>query len=95
MKSQNKDEPCIIYNNEMLETLERFKYVGVKVPSNHRWSECTTNRLEAKNRAYYVFLKHMQALDKLNRAYYVFLKHMQALDKLSIGSSRNTFSTLW
>ena len=30
--SQNKDKPCIMYNNEPLETVESFKYLGLNVP---------------------------------------------------------------
>ena len=32
-----------------------FKYLGLEVPSNHRWNECATRRLEAGKRAYYAF----------------------------------------
>ena len=35
--------------------MESFKYLGVEVPSNHRWNECATRRLEARKRAYYAF----------------------------------------
>ena len=38
-----------MYNNEPLECVESFKYLGLEVPSNHR---C---RLEAGKRAYYAF----------------------------------------
>ena len=55
VKSQIKDKPCIMYNNEPLDTMERFKYLGLEIPSNHRWNECATPHLEAGKRAYYVF----------------------------------------
>ena len=55
MKSQNKDKPYIMYNNEPLENVENFQYVGLEVPSNHRWNECATCCLETRKRAYYVF----------------------------------------
>ena len=42
VKGQNKDNPCAIYDIEPLETMESFKYLGLKVPSNHRWNECAT-----------------------------------------------------
>ena len=44
-----------MYNNEPLECVESFKYLGLEVPSNHRWNECATCRLEAGKRAYYAF----------------------------------------
>ena len=55
VKSQKRVKPCIIYNNEPLECVESFKYLGLEVPSNHRWNECATRRLEAGKRAYYAF----------------------------------------
>ena len=42
VKSQIKDKPCIMYNNEPLDTMERFKYLGLEIPSNHRWNECSS-----------------------------------------------------
>ena len=35
--------------------MESFKYFGLEVPSNHRWNECVTRRIEAGKRAYYAF----------------------------------------
>ena len=55
VKSQKRDKPCIMYNNEPLECVESFKYLGLEVPSNHKWNECATRRLEAGKRAYYAF----------------------------------------
>ena len=55
VKSQKKDKLCIMDNNEPLECVESFKYLGLEVPSNHRWNECDTRRLEAGKRAYYAF----------------------------------------
>mgnify|MGYP000698120891 CR=1 FL=1 len=44
VKSQKKDKPCaIMYNNEPLECVENFKYLGLEVPSIHRWNECATH----------------------------------------------------
>ena len=43
IKSKKTDKPCIMYNNESLECVESFKYLGLKVPSNHRWNECATS----------------------------------------------------
>ena len=31
VKSQKKDKPCIMYNNEPLECVERFKYLGLEM----------------------------------------------------------------
>ena len=39
-----------MYNNEPLECVENFKYLGFKVHSNHRWNECATHYY-----AYYAF----------------------------------------
>ena len=55
VKSQKRDKLCIMYNNEPLDCVESFKYLGLQVPSNHRWNECATHRLEAGKRAYYAF----------------------------------------
>ena len=52
VKSQIKDNPCIMYNNGPLEYVESFKYLGLKVPSNHRWNECVTRRLEVGKRTF-------------------------------------------
>ena len=55
VKRQKRYKPCIIYNNESLECVESFKYLGLEVPSNHRWNECATLRFEAGKGAYYAF----------------------------------------
>ena len=47
VKSQRKDESCIMYNSEALDCMESFKYF---FSSNHRWSECATRRSEAEKR---------------------------------------------
>ena len=44
-----------MYNNEPLECVESFKYLGPEVPSSHRWNECATCRLEAGKQTYYAF----------------------------------------
>ena len=36
VKSQNTDTPRTMYNNELLETVENFKYLGLEVPSKQR-----------------------------------------------------------
>ena len=36
VKSQERDKPCIMCNNEALECVESFKYLGLEVPSNRR-----------------------------------------------------------
>ena len=51
----NKKKPCIVYSNEPLEVVDRFKYLGLEVPSNHKWHECAMRRLEARKMAYYAF----------------------------------------
>ena len=32
VKSKKKDKPCIMYNNEPLDCVESFKYLGLEVP---------------------------------------------------------------
>ena len=53
MKPQNKEKPCITYSNESLKNLESSKYLGLEVPSNHRWNEFASRCLQAGKRAYY------------------------------------------
>ena len=75
VKSQKKDKPFIICNNEPLEIVESFKHLGLEVLSNHIWNDCVSCCLEARKRSYYAF--------------------ENTCEKLNIGSSRNTFLTLW
>ena len=49
-----------------LECVESFKYLGLEVPSNHKWNECATRRLEAGKRAYYAFENMYAILGILN-----------------------------
>mgnify|MGYP006973832245 CR=1 FL=1 len=46
-----------MYNIELLEIRESFKYLGLEVHSNHKWDECATRCLEAGKRPYYPFGK--------------------------------------
>ena len=55
VKTLKNEKPCIVYNNQPLEVIDSFKYLGLKVPSNHKWKGCAMQCLEAKNRAYYAF----------------------------------------
>ena len=55
VKTRDKENPCIVYNNEPLEVVESFKYLGLEIPHNHKWNECAMRRLEAGKRAYYAF----------------------------------------
>ena len=55
VKRQKSNKPCIIYNNEPLKCVESFKYLVLEVPSNYRWNECVTHRIEEGKRAYYAF----------------------------------------
>ena len=52
VKSQKRDKPYIMYNNEPLECVESFKYLGLEVPSNHRWNECATCHLESEKEGF-------------------------------------------
>ena len=55
IKTFKIENPCIVYNNQPLEVADSFKYLGLKVPSNHKWKDCAMQRLEAGKRAYYAF----------------------------------------
>ena len=55
VKTNHKEKPCIIYNNEVLEVVESFKYLGLEVPANHKWHECAMRHLEAGKKSYYAF----------------------------------------
>ena len=44
-----------MYNNNPLETMESFKYLGLEVPLNHRWNECVALLLAMGKRAYNAF----------------------------------------
>ena len=35
-----------MYNKEPLELVESFEQLGLEIPSNYRWNECTTRHLE-------------------------------------------------
>ena len=50
VKTNHKKKPCIVYNNETLKVVERFKYLVLEVSTNHKWHECA---MEAGKRAYY------------------------------------------
>ena len=54
VKSQKKDKPCIIYNDNLLECVESFKYLGLEVLSNHVERMCYP-LLGIGKRAYYTF----------------------------------------
>ena len=53
VKSQIKDKPCIIYNNEPFEIVGSFKYhvLDLEVLSNHRWNVFVTRCLYEGKRA--------------------------------------------
>ena len=55
MKTQNEDNPDIVYNNEQLEVVESFKYFGIEVLSNHKWNKCNTCHLQVKKRSHYLY----------------------------------------
>ena len=40
VKIWDKEKPCIVYNNEPLEVVESFKYLGLEIPHNHKWNNC-------------------------------------------------------
>ena len=43
VKSQNKDKPWIMYNDESLDIVDNFNYHSLKSSSNHRMNECATH----------------------------------------------------
>ena len=47
--STNKTEfqPKLMYKGQEIEVAESFKYLGINVPSNHRWGQCVNTRLDA------------------------------------------------
>ena len=55
MKHQNKEKSCILYINQPLETMESFKCLALKVPSNHILNKCATHYLELGKEVYYAF----------------------------------------
>ena len=55
VKTLRTEKPLIVYKETPIEVVERFKYLGLEVPANHKWRECAMRRLEAGKRAYYAF----------------------------------------
>ena len=51
----SKKKTCVMYNNEPLDCVESFKYLGIEVFSHYRWNECVTRHLEVGKRACYAF----------------------------------------
>ncbi|MCO5581159.1 hypothetical protein L7F22_035037 [Adiantum nelumboides] len=49
------DQPTIMYNGHELEVVDRFKYLGIDIPSNHAWGKCAQKRLDAGKAKYYQF----------------------------------------
>ena len=52
---REKIQPHITYQGKPIEAVDSFKYLGLEIPSNHRWYKCATKRRENGKRAYYAF----------------------------------------
>ena len=50
-----KIQPIITYQGTPIEAVDSFKYIGLEIPSDHRWYKCATKRRENGKRAYYAF----------------------------------------
>ena len=55
VRNNNEEKPCIAYNNEMLELVESFTYIGLEFLANHKWHECSICQMKARKEAYYAF----------------------------------------
>lgn len=55
VKTHKGVQPHITYRGEGLETVESFKYLGIEVPSNHKWQSCVDKRIVAGWKSYYAF----------------------------------------
>ncbi|MCO5588829.1 hypothetical protein L7F22_042789 [Adiantum nelumboides] len=45
---RNENQPIIMYDEQTLQAVESFKYLGIYVPSNHAWGSCVHNRIDAE-----------------------------------------------
>ena len=50
-----KIQPNITYQGTPIEVVDSFKYLGLEIPSDHRWYKCATKRRENGKWAYYAF----------------------------------------
>lgn len=47
--------PSIIYDGKEIERVQTFKYLGIDVPSSHKWGDCVQRRMDAGWGKYYRF----------------------------------------
>ena len=52
---REKIHPQITYQGKPIEAVNSFKYLGLEIPSDHKWYQCATKRRENGKRAYYAF----------------------------------------
>ena len=66
--------------NEPLEIEERFMYLGIEVPSHHRWSECVIPILEMRKTTYYALhIYKMMEILKIGFSRNFYMTHLQCL----------------
>ncbi|MCO5612798.1 hypothetical protein L7F22_067069 [Adiantum nelumboides] len=44
---KSKDQPAVMYDGQEIQAMDSFKYLGIIIPSNHRWGQCAKTRIEA------------------------------------------------
>ena len=49
------NQPMVMYQDQAIEVVDSFKYLGVDIPSNHAWGSCVRSRLDAGKAKYYQF----------------------------------------
>ena len=50
-----RNQPIIMYNGHELEVVDKFKYLGIDIPSNHAWGKGAQKRIDAGKAKYYQF----------------------------------------
>ena len=45
-EKREKTQPQITYQGKPIEAVDSFKYLGLEIPSDHKWYKCTTKRRE-------------------------------------------------
>ncbi|MCO5593426.1 hypothetical protein L7F22_047440 [Adiantum nelumboides] len=53
--SKTENQQMLMYNGQAIEVVESFKYLGVSIPSNHKWGQKVHNRINAGHAKYYQF----------------------------------------
>jgi hypothetical protein len=58
-----KIQPRITYQGKPIKVVDSFKYLGIEIPSDHRWYKCATKRKENGKRSYYAFENMCRQVD--------------------------------